>query len=320
MLDLLKESNVKLRRRAMATLGELLFYVHTLELSDPHAPLYIGVNDTATAGGGGNGDTVRWYVPGSTVPSVARCLQEGEDEIVCHYASKTVENILAQASPIQCRRFASLEIGVKLADLALRSQRRSDALHTTAASAFAHFLRRVLLPEMNEQSMAVPTTGNNGAIQPAKGHDLLFSPDRGAEVVGGGMEGLNQAMEAMAFEGEFPNSMSPAPPIHGKTFQPTSGNATVAAGQPGAGGAPGPRLVARIFERNGGGAVLAIAEGVSEPNSVRMQLAFVTMVVALFWEAGDGEQDSSALLNGGVWPIESPRSPHAMNRGYYIYI
>jgi hypothetical protein len=338
MLELLKDSNVKLRRRAMATLGELLYYVHTLDLSDPHAPLYSGVNDNNNNNNNGQAsESVRWYVPGSTVPTVARCLQEGEDEIVCHYASKTVENILAQASPIQCRRFASLEIGVRLADLALRNQRRSDALHSTAAAALSHFLRRVLLPDNDSSSSSFPQQAPLTSEAPSPGYgnlnnnnNNLFSPDR-AEVMPN-IEALTISDHRPSTGGEeMPNSLSPIP-NNLKHFQAGNGggtttqqqqqpasSATVAAGQPGAGGAPGPRLVARIFERNGGGAS-AISEGVMEPSSAKVQIAYVTMVLALFWESGDGDQDCNALLSGGIWPLESPRSPHSLNRGIVIYI
>jgi len=322
MIELLKESNPKLRRRSIATLGELLFYVHTLEPSDPHAPIS---NTSSNPSNNGNG-VIRWYVPGNTIPSLARCLQEDEDEIVCHYACKTVENILAQASPDQCRRFASLEIGVRLADLALRSQRKSEALHTTAATALAHFLRRVLLPDDHSHPSTAfpPPPSYESNASPAYGH-AFNSPvppgsfqtgSNNSDGGGGGGGDLNNHVaigqltpiqNIVDQSPSQPNSLSPAP--HNASNRPMSASsATVAAGQPGAGGAAGPRLVSRIFERNGGGA-LTIAEGVLQPSSARIQVAFVTMVVALFWESGDGDFDSAALLSGGVWPLQSPRPP-----------
>lgn len=35
----------------------------------------------------------RWNVPQQTVEALLRCLQPGEDEVVKHYAAKTIENV-----------------------------------------------------------------------------------------------------------------------------------------------------------------------------------------------------------------------------------
>jgi serine/threonine-protein kinase ULK4 len=80
LADTLRDKNERVRRRAMATLGELLFYIATQQ-QDAQAM-------------GKSGDV--WQVPPSAVAAVLRLLKVGEDEIAQHYAVKTVENIGSQ--------------------------------------------------------------------------------------------------------------------------------------------------------------------------------------------------------------------------------
>ena len=83
LCDALRDKNEKVRRRAMATLGELLFYVATQQqdaaLADPPV-------DVATA----------WSIVPGTLTAVTRLLKPSEDEIAQHYAVKTIENISSQ--------------------------------------------------------------------------------------------------------------------------------------------------------------------------------------------------------------------------------
>jgi hypothetical protein len=157
--------------------------------------------------------------------------------MVCHYAAKTVENILAQGGG-QGRRFSTLEVAARLVELTLH--RRSDALHATAASALAHLLRRALL-----------TDAHLGPTPPAA--VAHAAGERGGTV----------------------------------------------AGPPGASGAAGPRLVARLFERSEGLAE-ALACGVGEATAARLQECWLTMLVSVFWEDGDGAE-AAALEAGGRW-------------------
>jgi len=263
LVDLLKDPNAKLRRRAMATLGELLFYISTLDENDIHAP---AANPAATADTptsnqrrGDHGGTVsaeaeepapRWFVPAATMSAVARCLHcptsqsghshsppaakaaaaaaaaAGGDEVVCHYAAKTVENVLAHAaSAKQCKGFTSQEIALRLIHLTLHKNGCSEGIRTTAASALAHLLRRVLV----------------GSKQPP----------------------------------EPPVPAASGPRLVAKLL---SDNATVA----------------EAF-------LSTIAVGVGEASSPRLQVAFLNVLVALFHESGDGWSEHQALLRGGVW-------------------
>jgi hypothetical protein len=66
----------------MATLGELLFYVATQQQDGGGA----SVEDTSAA----------WGINRDTIAAVGRLLRAGEDEVVQHYAVKTIENICSQ--------------------------------------------------------------------------------------------------------------------------------------------------------------------------------------------------------------------------------
>ena len=51
--------------------------------------------------------TIFWRV-GVTFTIIVRCLREGEDSIVQHYAAKTIENI-ATTDTHHCEKFATTE-------------------------------------------------------------------------------------------------------------------------------------------------------------------------------------------------------------------
>ena len=412
LLDLLKEPHAKLRRRAMAALGELTFYVATLDSSDAHAPLeahsaplsnhdnnhggsssnsnavYAGASDTASSTA-----AIRWHVPSSLAAALARCLQEGEDDIVCHYAAKTVENVLAVAPLTQAKRLCTQEMALRLMDLTLQSQHRgtTDALHLTAATALALLLRRVLVADANTSHTANTTAtaifegagldgtasgppawstpshdpshhhiGGRGSplppdLEPAPlvsyaqmgpnsssssssaatlGPQSLLSPetDRGSAVVHpstpytpatpetpassaarGGASAFRTPAAARPNRGTAPHSehnhhsTNSGAGSSSSSSSSSSSGAVVAAGLPGAGAAAGPRLVARLFERNAGAAA-ALVSGACDASSSRLQVAYLNMIVALFHEDGDGaEQD--ALLPGGGWAAPPPLLP-----------
>lgn len=120
-------------RRVIASLGEVLFYVATS-------------NDEAATGeedGGVGGDDDAWRMP-SWAPDVLRgfIVRQGQgcDTTVCHYAARTVENIVAKSdvcAPSLCTR----EMGGALFGL-LCAADSSDGLRVTAARALSNVLRR----------------------------------------------------------------------------------------------------------------------------------------------------------------------------------
>jgi len=71
----MKDKSEKVRRKAIAALGEYLFYAAT-QLDDEQA------------------DPV-WEIPDEAIQTVIRSLRATEDDIVRFYACKTLENIAA---------------------------------------------------------------------------------------------------------------------------------------------------------------------------------------------------------------------------------
>ena len=75
LCDTIKDKNEKVRKKAVASLGEFLFYAAT-QLDDDQA------------------DPI-WEIPAGAIVTIIRCLGSSEDEIVRFYACKTIENITA---------------------------------------------------------------------------------------------------------------------------------------------------------------------------------------------------------------------------------
>lgn len=73
--EVANDKNEKVRRKAVASLGEFMFYAAT-QLDDEQA------------------DPV-WNLAPIAIQTLIKCLQQGEDEIVRFYACKTIENITA---------------------------------------------------------------------------------------------------------------------------------------------------------------------------------------------------------------------------------
>ena len=94
LCDAIRDRSEKVRRRSMAALGELLFYLATQhrERTLAHAGAAGG------ASGQEDGETPAAEAPAAQVPAAAivhvtKMLRAGEDEIGAHYAAKTVENV-----------------------------------------------------------------------------------------------------------------------------------------------------------------------------------------------------------------------------------
>ncbi len=73
--ETIKDKNDKVRKKAVASLGEFLFYAAT-QLDDEQA------------------DPV-WEIPQAAIVTTIKCLGVGEEETVRFYACKTIENITA---------------------------------------------------------------------------------------------------------------------------------------------------------------------------------------------------------------------------------
>ena len=106
--ELLRESDTKIRRRAMCALGIFGFFKSIFVLIMIFKPTYSYLGElifyvatqeqTANEGGGNNDETSesKWVVPNSTITLILRILRGETDDIVKHYAAKTIENVAAQ--------------------------------------------------------------------------------------------------------------------------------------------------------------------------------------------------------------------------------
>ena len=144
LTECLRDKNERVRRRAMATLGELLFYIATQQ----HEAARQREAASSSAEGGPipnaaphNGEPPppsAWQIPASTVGTVTRMLRQGEDEIAQHYAVKTMENIASHGGE-WASRFCGPETVSSLVAIARAAS--SEQLRGTAASTLARACR-----------------------------------------------------------------------------------------------------------------------------------------------------------------------------------
>jgi serine/threonine-protein kinase ULK4 len=134
LTECLKDKNERVRRRAMATLGELLFYIATQQHEATEAAQRAGGAGATAA----NAAAAAWQVPASTVGTVTRMLRAGEDEIAQHYAVKTIENIVSHGGE-WAAKFASAEVTAAL--VTIMTGAKLEQLRGTAASTLARAAR-----------------------------------------------------------------------------------------------------------------------------------------------------------------------------------
>jgi len=116
--DALKEKHDGVRRKAIAALGEYLFYAAT-QLDDESA-----------------GSS--WAISPLTVSSVIKCIKPGEDEIVRFYACKAIENITSQ-SVTAGYLFSTIESASLLINIF--NTTKNEFLRTSAAVALSHICK-----------------------------------------------------------------------------------------------------------------------------------------------------------------------------------
>ncbi|CAI5470722.1 unnamed protein product [Closterium sp. Yama58-4] len=140
LAECLRDKQEKVRRRAMAALGEMAFYIATQSPTpaaaaaaaapSPASGLVVG----AAAGGAG------WQLTGTTVTPIMAMLRRGEDEVTMHYAVKTIENIVSEG-PAWAARFATQETVGNLCHIFRHSSSRQEHLKLTAGSCLVRILR-----------------------------------------------------------------------------------------------------------------------------------------------------------------------------------
>mmetsp|Transcript_8196 Transcript_8196/g.16118 ORF Transcript_8196/g.16118 Transcript_8196/m.16118 type:complete len:1213 (+) Transcript_8196:4271-7909(+) len=118
LADYVKDKNDKVRRRAMAALGEYLFYAAT-QTDDEHS------------------DPV-WEVSTSQVALLIRVMRQTDDEVLRFYAVKTIENITAQSQSAGVR-FAISDTATQL--IAVFNTSKLETLRVSAIVAVSHVTR-----------------------------------------------------------------------------------------------------------------------------------------------------------------------------------
>lgn len=131
LVETVKDKNEKVRRKAVASLGELLFYAAT-QLDD----------DNTEAG-------AIWEIPEVAVNMLVHCLASTEDETVRFYACKTLENITAQSISAGYQ-FATLKVATLL--LNIYHSQTNEIFKTSAAVSISHIckLNTTLFPTIFE--------------------------------------------------------------------------------------------------------------------------------------------------------------------------
>ena len=128
LTEALKDKSEKVRRRVMATLGELLFYVATTQQDMAGSST---VKEAADL----------WQINAGTVSAVTRLLKPQEDEVAQHYAVKTIENICSQGGE-WAAKFCSEDVAYNLVQIYYAAGKANqENLKSTAASTLARLLR-----------------------------------------------------------------------------------------------------------------------------------------------------------------------------------
>ena len=119
LIEALKDRNEKVKRKAIAALGEYMFYAAT-QLDDEQADAC-------------------WQIKDEAIAAIIRTLKDTEDEVVRFYGCKTLENIAAQSNSAG-DRFATVESTNFLLQLFVQ-QGVNENMRTSAAVALSHIAR-----------------------------------------------------------------------------------------------------------------------------------------------------------------------------------
>lgn len=153
LLEGLRDTEVLLRRRAAAALGELLFYVATQPSPSGAGPLSPGAAVPSSQGS--------WQVPNTVLHDLVQALMSSrEDPIVQHYVVKTVENVATQSPNIAYRWFYSPEFLWAMSHHARSS--RCEHFRQSCLAAAAHLWRG--MPE--EQTVPTEADKNLTRAEP----------------------------------------------------------------------------------------------------------------------------------------------------------
>ncbi|KAK9856467.1 hypothetical protein WJX84_005420 [Apatococcus fuscideae] len=166
----LRDENERVRRRMMATLGELLFYAATQNQArrktSPSLQRWEGMWHASCM----EGSNPRvWQVADTVFTSITRLLRPNEDDIAQHYAVKTIENLVSQGG-MWASKFSSQEVANALLAI-LATERKGEAPRFTAASTLsrlAHHSEDILAHTLAQTGTGLIISGirdSNAGIQ-----------------------------------------------------------------------------------------------------------------------------------------------------------
>ncbi|CAN6469255.1 unnamed protein product [Victoria cruziana] len=131
--DSLRDKQEKVRRYAMAALGELVFYIATQ-------------NENCSRDCGGLASPAKdgrstpvWQVTGSVIALISSILRKGEDDITQLYALRTIENVCSQGSD-WAARFTSQEVIANLCYI-FKAVGKQESIRLTAGSCLVRLVR-----------------------------------------------------------------------------------------------------------------------------------------------------------------------------------
>eukprot|EP01018_Ginkgo_biloba_P014851 Gb_33195 [translate_table: standard] len=133
LTDGLRDKQEKVRRFAMAALGELLFYISTQSENSPRS----AVCQESPAKDGRSSST--WQVPSALIGLISSILRKGEDDATQLYALKTIENIASQGGD-WAARFTSYEVIGNLCYI-FKAPGKQESLRITAGSCLVRLVR-----------------------------------------------------------------------------------------------------------------------------------------------------------------------------------
>ena len=153
LVSLLRDNNkieIKAKRRIVAALGEMIFYITSQDDEDTNA------------------ETAQWVLPSAAIAVLVKCLKDDTDEIIRHYAAKTIENVMAQGGLEYRRRLCISEVAIRLLEISQHG--RNDNLQATAGMALAHMFMLVMthepLPSKVPDKEIIPSSRSKVASNP----------------------------------------------------------------------------------------------------------------------------------------------------------
>ncbi|XP_024534759.1 LOW QUALITY PROTEIN: serine/threonine-protein kinase RUNKEL [Selaginella moellendorffii] len=132
LTETLRDKQEKVRRCAMASLGELLFYIATQNGGSPRSG---AGHDNVPK----EGRSSVWQVPSTTIALVASILRKGEDDVTQHYALKAIENISSQGGE-WAARFTTHDVLGNLCYI-MKTSSKQEVVRSTAGSCLVRLVR-----------------------------------------------------------------------------------------------------------------------------------------------------------------------------------